>query len=272
MLSLCFVRRFAARALCAGVMVLGAQAMAQQDKNLGKIMPMGDSITAGDWTGGYRTPLGQALEKEGYKFQFIGSSTVNSRADWGPWLIKTHNEHHEGHAGFTITQIEGYRDGIDNNLASYIGPDAQDPNFILLMIGTNDIVGGRTQGAPDRLSTLITHISDKKTGLRPDAHLIVASIPPAGENPGFSRTAREDTRTFNTALKEVVLQHQKLGENVTYLDLYSYLTEDDLGADKLHPTQEGYAKIAAAWLDGIHSVLAGAPTTQAVVLPSSDDK
>lgn len=265
------LRRWVTRSICAGVILTGAQAMAQQDMNLGKIMPMGDSITAGDVTGGYRTRLGQALEAAGYTFQFVGSSTVNSDTGWAQWLVDTNNEHHEGHSGFTITQIPGYRDGIDNNLNSYIGPSGEDPDYILLMIGTNDIVGGYTEGASDRLNALIGHISDKTTGLRPDAHLIVASIPPIGINSGFSSTAHTDAPIYNAGVKAAVLQHQALGENVTFVDVFSYLDLTDLGADQLHPDiyGEGYTKIAQAWMDGIQSTLAiPEPTTMALLIPA----
>jgi lysophospholipase L1-like esterase len=221
--------------------------------NLGNIMPLGDSITEGTVPGSYRDPLASALTAAGYTFRFVGSNTSNSTTA----LVNSGNTHHEGHSGYTISAVSG-RPGIDDNLASYIGTNQADPDYILLMIGTNDVDTGNSATAASRLSTLISHISNKSNGYRPDAHLIVASIVPIND-----ATEELQVQSYNAGVLADVQAHQALGENVTFLDMHSYLTTADLG-DKLHPNQGGYNKMAAAWMDGIQAV--PEPTT-ALLLP-----
>ncbi len=261
MRALSSICRSGAIVMCLSVVLAGGPALA--GGNLGKIMPLGDSITqgAGTW-GGYREPLANSLKAAGYTFQFVGSVVDTHTAS----LIQSGNAHYEGHSGFTISAIRG-RDGIDDHLADYIGPGKENPNYILLMIGTNDVATGTADDVQDsinRLSTLITHISNKTTGLRPDAHLIVASIPPIGPNPAILQ-AGPLVPVFNAGVKTTVQAHHALGENVTFLDVYSHLTVADLGDDQLHPNQGGYDKIAAAWMQGIQAV--PEPTTGALLLP-----
>lgn len=247
MRELSSIYRSVGGAACLSIVLAGGQALA--GVNLGNIMPLGDSITAGAGVpGGYREPLAASLQAAGYTFHFVGSQTSDD-PDWTPVLTNTGNLQHEGHSGFTISAVGG-RDGIDDNLASYIGPGAADPDYILLMIGTNDMFYRTADEAGTALNTLISHISNKTTGYRPDAHLIVASIPPIASN----ATAASRVADYNAKVLADVQAHQALGENVTFVDVNSYLTTADLGSDLLHPNQTGYDKIAAAWMDGIQAV------------------
>ncbi len=239
-------RGFARLAIpCLGVLVALSAMPAVAGENLGKIMPLGDSITESPFiAGGYRDPLATLLTAAGDTFQFVGSSTTQST----PALVASGNTHHNGYSGATISYEQGSTYGIDDHLADLIGPGKVDANYILLMIGTNDINNGYASTAVARLNTLITHISNKTTGLRPNAHLIVASILPIKD------AAKEQlVQTYNAGVLATVKAHQALGENVTFLDMHSYLTTADL-ADTLHPNQEGYNKMAAAWVAGIRAV------------------
>jgi hypothetical protein len=67
-----------------------------------RIMPLGDSITAGyddfnQTPGGYRTTLYGLLDAAGYDFDFVGSLQTN------PGPIPDND--HEGHGGYTLLQI-----------------------------------------------------------------------------------------------------------------------------------------------------------------------
>ena len=64
-----------------------------------KIMPLGDSITAGYGspdTSGYRGPLYDELVAAGYNSQFVGSSTIF------PGTLPANQQNNEGWAGFLI--------------------------------------------------------------------------------------------------------------------------------------------------------------------------
>jgi hypothetical protein len=103
-----------------------------------KIMPLGDSITAGDRYGGYRRLLYDLLTRDGIRFEFVGSLKGGDIP----------NAHHEGHSGWRIDQIES---GIAGGWL-----DTYRPDLVLLHIGTNDIWQHKGANASARLSLLIT--------------------------------------------------------------------------------------------------------------------
>src|SRR5215469_12372235 len=57
-----------------------------------KIMPLGDSITVDDRSGGYRHLLYDLLTQDGISFKFVGSAKSGDVPD----------AHHEGHPGWRI--------------------------------------------------------------------------------------------------------------------------------------------------------------------------
>ncbi|PZD72404.1 Multidomain esterase [Acaryochloris thomasi RCC1774] len=190
-----------------------------------RLMPLGDSITEGletDPDGGYRIPLWNSFVSDGFDIDFVGSLQT------GPPTIDVD---HEGHRGFRIDEIA---DSVDDWLST-----AQ-PDTILLMIGTNDILGNfDLENAPDRLSSLI----DQITAQAPDADLFVSSIAP-GER------AVDDTQQtidFNAAIQPII---EAKGGNVTFVDINSQLSLSDL-IDEIHPNAVGYEKIADAWYEAI---------------------
>jgi len=227
---------------------------------LGNIMPLGDSITVGlgspSTPGGYRDPLYTLLTDAGYAFNFVGSQMTNPT----PLLSSADQTANEGHAGATIayTSERGTND-LQDNVADWIA--AADPNYILLMIGTNDVdlayPTNYTDSPADpallgeaggRLATLISTISNPATGLDPSAHLIVASIPQIG-------IATEDVGVveYNRAVLADVLAARSLGERVTFLDGYEAVPADDF-SDDLHPDAAGYSALAAGWFHAIQSI------------------
>ena len=222
--------------------------------NLGNVMPLGDSITQGTVAGGYRDPLYTRLTNAGYTFKFVGSTNINPTAQ----LTTNNQAFHEGHSGFVIqskdptdTGSGSGRSGLQDNINNWLGAGGVDPQYILLMIGTNDVdlnYFPATQGS--RLSNLISSISNKTSGLKPNAHLIVAQISPIVD-------PTEDARvqTYNAMVAGVVGQHQALGENVTMVDMHTPLlpTATYMG-DNLHPNQTGYNKMADVRLTGIQAV------------------
>jgi len=210
-----------------------------------KIMPLGDSLTNG--TGdksGFRSKLYADLTAAGVPVDFVGSLSTNSSAGLP-------DPDHEGHPGFNI-------DNIANGWSSYPGVDTWlnpavcDPDIILLLIGTNDVSERSYHDfthAPDRLDSLISRISSKTSGLQPDAHMIVAKIPPRADSGDESAT-----QWYNTELVTIVQQHIALGENISLVDMHTPLTVSDL-SDGVHLTQAGYDKVAGVWYDGIMAVI-----------------
>lgn len=194
------------------------------------MMPLGDSITYGyaDPSGdGYRKRLWDDLTDAGFTISYRGSLN-NGSTD----LPDTRNE---GHGGYRIDQIAS---GIDNWLKN------TQPQIVLLMIGTNDIIqADQMSAAPDRLSALIERILQDD----PQAHLLVASLPPISAGGVFE----PGVDAYNARIPALVQAKAAQGEPVTYVDVHNALTPSDL-IDGVHPTPSGYAKIGDAWFQALH--------------------
>jgi lysophospholipase L1-like esterase len=198
-----------------------------------KILPLGDSITYGviqyginTDSGGYRTSLWNKFVADGLKVDFVGSLS-NGPASLG-------DKDHEGHRGFRIDQIAASVNGW---------LDTQQPDITLLTIGTNDLNwAGSLSTEPYRLSALIDQITNRL----PNAQLLVASIPPLGTSPSNNQHAI----SFNSSIPGIVNSKVAQGKKVGFVDLFSRLTLSDL-ADGVHPTADGYRKIADAWYDAL---------------------
>jgi lysophospholipase L1-like esterase len=222
-----------------------------------KIMPLGDSITdgVGGTNAGYRGPLYSLLSAKGMATQFVGSATNT------PGVLPAMQQLHEGHSGYTITG--GGRAGIMDNIKTWLGPQGADPDVILLMIGTNDVTTYATSlstipQATANLDALISKISNKSTGLKPNAKLILAEITPI-ENASQDALAK----AYNASIVSLVAAHQSLGENVSLVDMHSALNNPADMNDNLHPNSSGYNKMAQVWFNGIIAVV---PEPSSIVL------
>jgi len=208
-----------------------------------RIMPLGDSITNG--TGeqsGYRNKLYHDLMAIGLKVDFVGSLRTNG-------CDSLEDLDHEGHPGFRINNlVNGW--GAYKGLASVLGPGVGDVDIILLMIGTNDVSKQQNFAhVGDRLSGMLTLICDKDTGLKPNAHVMVAKVPPRADADDDRRT-----RWYNAEVERVVSEHITKGQKLSLVDAYTPLNVSDL-ADGVHPTQSGYDKISDVWLEGIRTLI-----------------
>ncbi|MEW9552971.1 ricin-type beta-trefoil lectin domain protein [Nonomuraea sp. NPDC050783] len=223
-------KRWGACVLAAVALVVSAAGIAAAESNGGvRVMPLGDSITEGTQVpGGYRIGLWQRLAAGGYTVDFVGSQFN------GPGNLGDHD--HEGHPGWRIDQI-------DANINGWLR--TQNPRTVLLHIGTNDVLQNyNLSGAPQRLSTLIDHI----TAAVPGADVLVATIIPLA-NSGQESAAR----TFNAAIPGIVQSKVSSGKRVHLVDMHSKLTTSDL-IDGVHPTAGGYDKMAAAWYEALRSI------------------
>jgi lysophospholipase L1-like esterase len=219
-----------------------------------KIMPLGDSITygAGTATGGYRTELWKDFGSDPNKLVFYGSLEA------GPPELG--NKHTEGHSGFTIANEPGSGYGnLTDSISGYLNARLF-PDIILLMIGTNDINRQfEVDQAPAKLDHLVSLISDRSTGLRPNAKLIVSNILPIDDIhnqfawPGADSNRNRDVDIFNATIPGIVATHRARGENVFFTDIHSLFTFADI-ADGLHPTPAGFDKLGDAWYSAILAV------------------
>lgn len=227
-----------------------------------KVMPLGDSITAGESDTDYRTRLWQRFGSDPTKLDFLGSQFS------GPAALG--DKFHEGHPGYTIAYEPAAAFGnLTDNVARWLPVGQRSPVFpdiILLMIGTNDVnnVAVQTPSAPERLSHLISLISDPVIGRSPQSKLIVSTLLPIDDSNAtfrtipndFSRNAR--VTAFNSALPAIVAAHRADGENVFFFDMNARFTVSDI-KDGLHPYPAGNEKLGDGWYDAIQGVLVPEP-------------
>ncbi|WP_367873652.1 GDSL-type esterase/lipase family protein [Luteolibacter sp. Populi] len=194
-----------------------------------RILPIGDSITQGSPSSNYRPALRTILTNAGYEVDYVGTNTVE------PGNLT--DREHEGHGGWRIDQL-------DSNVAGWFSA-IEDPDFILLHIGTNDFGQGfNTTTAIDRWDALIL----KMATLRPHANIVATNI--------MQRSGGLDAQIqtqFNATVQQRVDAHIAAGRKVTFLDMRAAVPLSDM-PDGLHPNQVGSDKMAAAWLGRIQAL------------------
>lgn len=202
-----------------------------------RILPLGDSITLGV-NGGYRNGLWSRLLTAGKSIDYVGSQL-------DPYA-KVLDKDHEGHPGFTIGNISASANGWIQSAA---------PDFVLLMIGTNDVAWWCAQtGAQvaDQNALLI----DQILAARPSAWVVVASIPPLSSSiiqPNNVDRAQLG-KDYNAALQQRVQTRIAAGKKVRFADVYSSLSVSDL-YDGVHPTELAADKVAQVWYSALAPLL-----------------
>ena len=113
--------------------------------------------------------------------------------------------------------------------------------------GTNDVLNESPQyplnEIGERMDKLIADLFD---GI-PDVTIILSTLL-VNKNKDGDRRIRE---TANPQYEAIVNDRQGDDQRIVLADLYSALKAEDL-ADGIHPTDEGYKKVAEAWLSAIY--------------------
>ncbi len=192
-----------------------------------RIMALGDIITAGsagESGQGYRAMLRNALIKDGYAVEFVGS-------------LSDSPDKHEGHTGAEVTT-----DYVAARVASWLMDNPAD--VILLHIGSQDFAaGGDAAVSEAQLENILAAVKV----VNPLATVLLAKIIdqfPA--NPEVSAFNEHIARKAGAKAVIIVDQHSAL----------SY-PEDLAGA--LLPDTDGYSKMASTWRTALDDVLDRCP-------------
>lgn len=233
-------------------------------------MPVGDSITVGSngSNAGYRGPLYNLLTSANTSAEFVGDSTQNAGS------LPANQSSHAGHASYTTYDIANNLDGVDyTRYQTYggadrdphggywltggheTGRDAIAPDFVLLLVGVNDLSCGQDADAQTNLRALLT----KFTTLVPDANILIADLPPS------TRYGAARIDNWNLAVDNAVSYFQNLKKHVTGVDLSTNFPSDGLSDDGVHPNDIGYAWMAGQWNNSIMALAVPEPSATAIL-------
>ncbi len=247
---------------CLVVVMVGMAASPASAGDTLRIMPLGDSITAGytdnpDWNHpfefGYRSGLYRRLKNAGMAFVFVGQSpepwnnvfgdpthggTVAPELD----LRDVGQDGHRGYGGASIARIR-------RDVAAWMAQDR--PDVILLQIGINGI----SADSPEQLEALVKKIFETDNEVK----LLVAQITPLA-------TYNQQLVDYNRYIREdLVPAYDGKGHTIGTVDLYRHFlaNPDDpksinpahLSNNINHPTNALYDKMAESWFHGIEMLL-----------------
>ena len=231
-----------------------------------RIMPLGDSITAGVAAGGarvtdggYRGALAQLLARYGYHAVFVGtrndySAAIPARA-------------HEGWPGYVLRSYPS-NPGPGQLYGALVrkAMRSNGPDVVLLMAGTNDLIRLQHGNAGYTLTNIVSSMNlvlDEIFYERPNVRVIVA---PVVSSPviDFCTLAHFDGDdlcgpTLGPNLKTLVDEYAQRGFRISLASGMERAVPRDARhfPDGIHPSGDsGYTDIAGVWLGAIERVTA----------------
>jgi acyl-CoA thioesterase-1 len=126
------------------------------------------------------------------------------------------------------------------------------PEVVLLMHGANDLVALGRRGVSPAIGGIETMI---KEATRRGAQVFLATLPPQREG-SPKGVATSLVAEYNRELVKAAAE-----EGARLIDMNAALSLSDVGADGLHPTEDGYQKIAGVFQSALATVFERAPAT-----------
>jgi lysophospholipase L1-like esterase len=199
------------------------------------VLPLGDSITEGVPTvDGYRAPLAAMMAKAGVQLRYVGSQRSPAGA-------------HEGWAGFTTAEL------IPVTRAALA---RHRPDVVLLHIGTNDLgMGVSVEEAAANVRALLLLIDERSRAGGPNGRLIQVLLAKIIARDLFGDGRDPLVDQYNGLLAGVAAERSKAGQPVVLVDIHHRVDPRRDLADALHPSESGYAKIAAGWAEALKSAV-----------------
>ena len=209
-----------------------------------RIMPLGDSITRGAFGDGnpidehkigYRKPLYDGLLAAGYSFDFVGTVTTDgTNSSYAPFDVDS-----EGHGGWWAFQIAYGHSTYPSvgNITDWL--NATSPDIILLHIGTNGLPNLTAYDNAADVGAILDEIDAWEIANSDSITVILARI--IDQDP-----LNPDIAAFNAELDAMVAG--RTGDDIIVVDMQNVLTPGPADyADEVHPTNDGYAKMAPVW-------------------------
>ena len=237
-----------------------------------RILAVGDSITVGytdnpSWRVpfefGYRSALFKMFQDAGVSVQFVGDSLEPWNGLWKvptnqplPDLRQLNQDHHEGYGGKGSAFV-----------VQHIGSWVRDskPDFVLLMIGINDIAAGSTN-FPYATQTNFQVILQTVMDVQPTTHVIFAQVTP------YTRPTPAIVALNRFIRETLVPDFVARGAKVSTVDQFANFVSnpnDSAGDPSLysngynHPNAKGYQRMAQTWFNEIQRQRSLAPVKKA---------
>jgi lysophospholipase L1-like esterase len=242
-----FLPALIAAALAAAGLVLAPPAQSAAAAPI-RIMPLGDSITAGP--GCWRAKLWHRLQTTGYTgIDFVGGVSDGGGCNPG----YAYDFDHEGHGGYSATGI------ADNNqLPPWLA--AARPDVVLMHLGTNDMWGGYIPLATKL--TAFTKLVGQMRANNPNVKIVVAQIIPMAAS--ACATCPADVIALNNALPAWAAGLTTTQSPITLADLWTGFDAVADTGDGVHPNDAGFQKMADRWYPAVVKALGGTtPTSSA---------
>jgi len=202
-----------------------------------RILPVGDSITHGYWSGittdynSYRRELKNLMESNGYGVDFVGGLSDGNFPD----------NQHDGHDGW-------HADQVLSHIAGWMTDTEAD--IVLLHIGTNDLNGNNTNTTAE-----VSNILDAIQTANSNATVVLSLIIGIQGDPLLQAAVS----TFNSNVNTMAQARIFDGDDLLVVDMENGAGIDydssDMN-DRLHPSQLGYDKMATNWYPAVVQAIA----------------
>jgi len=214
-----------------------------------RIMPLGDSITAGP--GCWRALLWDRLQRSGYtNIDFVGSQP-------GGGCSVPFDGDNEGHGGYAATGIAD-----QNQLPAWLA--AARPDVVLMHLGTNDLWGG-TIGT-DAIIAAYSKLVDQMRASNPDMKIIVAQIIPM--EPAGCIGCAQGVVMLNNAIPGWAAGKTTARSPITVVDQWTGFSAAADTSDGVHPIDSGFRKMADRWYPAVAAAL-GTPVPPSSTTPTT---
>ncbi|MBP2329707.1 lysophospholipase L1-like esterase [Kibdelosporangium banguiense] len=203
-----------------------------------RIMPLGDSITAGP--GCWRALLWDRLQRAGYtNIDFVGTQT-------GGGCSVPHDGDHEGHGGYSATGIAN-----QNQLPPWL--QATRPDIVLMHLGTNDLWGG-TIGT-DAILAAYSKLVDQMRASNANMKILVAQIIPM--EPANCTGCAQRVVALNNAIPGWAAGKSTSQSPIVVVDQWTGFNAATDTNDGVHPIDSGFQKMANRWYPATASAIGG---------------
>ena len=217
-----------------------------------RIMPLGDSITAGEHYGfpangeraGYRKPLYELLVANNNDVDFVGS------LNWGYDITPAFDCDHEGHPGWAASTIA-------TNVYGWLEQNPAD--IILAHVGTNGLSADNVTDVERMLDEIDRYEMDKDVEITVFLARIIHR---------YLMESQEITTAFNDNVEAMALSRvQNQGDRIIMVDMENgagidYMTDGvdmwgtiypGLNYDRYHPSDQGNIKMANLWFEHLNN-------------------